>query len=101
MSNLIYAIVYVTNDIRTQGYMGTAQRDGLDGPLPAPRPAQKPAQISKQASQRVPGHSKAVEMAGALPSLSEDCDFTIYWEVPTDRVSAPESCSHHLNTLHP
>lgn len=88
MSDLIYAIVYMsirTNDIRTPGYMGTAQKDGLDGPLPAQRPAQKPAQVSKQASQRVPGHSKAVEMAGALPSLSEDCDFTIYWEVPTDR----------------
>lgn len=60
----------------------------------------KPAQTSKKASQLVPVHSKAVEIVGALPSLSEDCDFTIYWEVPTDRISAPERCSHCLNTLH-
>lgn len=98
-SNPIYAIVYMsirTDDIRTQGYMGTAQTDGVDGPLPA----QRSAQILKQDSQLVPGHSKAVEMVNALPSLSEDCDFMIHGEVPTDRVSAPERSSHSLNILH-
>lgn len=63
-------------------------------PLPAQRPVQKPAQSLKKSSQLVPMHSKAVELVGALPSLSEDRDFPSYWEGLIDRISAPERPSH-------
>lgn len=60
-------------------------------PLPAQRPVQRPAPSFKKAFQLVPVHSKAVELVGAL---SEDCDFPIHWEVPTDRIPAPERPFH-------
>ena len=44
MSNLIYAIVYMrlrTNDIITCCYMGTAQRDQVDGPTPSSKTCPK------------------------------------------------------------